>query len=127
MREIKFRAWDGANNKMVFAVDEPVEQGDDLLNYLFVQFEDFTFGFLPEGEGNRLPTMQYTGKKDKDGCELFENDIVADEDGNTALILWSKRQAQFYVDYDEYQDLDGIGSWATKIGNIYENPELVDK
>ena len=25
MREIKFRAWDGANNKMVFAVDEPVE------------------------------------------------------------------------------------------------------
>ena len=72
-------------------------------------------------------TMQYTGLKDKHGCELFENDIVSDEDGNTAPILWSKRRAQFYVDYDNDQDLEEIERWATKLGNIYENPELVDK
>ena len=112
MREIKFRQWDSRRRIMHLGSGATYPSG--WIGFTCVSWEN-------------SPIMQYTGKKDKDGCELFENDIVADEDGNTALILWSKRQAQFYVDYDEYQDLDGIGSWATKIGNIYENPELVDK
>lgn len=115
MREIKFRAWDGSQFHFdvvpLFSAEDPA----------IIESHPLA--------GFRIKTVkalqQFTGLKDKNGKEIYESDVVADIDGNTAEIKWSRRQAQFYVDYEDYQDLDGIAQWATIIGNIYENPELV--
>ena len=108
MRKLKFRAWDSANNEMYIV--KPLQWwqlGDEIASH--------------ENE----PIMQFSGLKDSKGVEIYDGDIVADEDGNTAEIRWSRRQAQFYADYEDYQDLDGINQWATVIGNIYKNKDLL--
>ena len=68
-----------------------------------------------------IAKRQFTGKQDSQGTDIYEGDIVADEDGNTAEIRWQKQYAQFYADFEDCQDLDGIAKWATVISNIYED------
>jgi uncharacterized phage protein (TIGR01671 family) len=156
MREIKFRAWDVANEYMVYAVDEPVSRMDDTLNYLFTQFEEGDYGIIPEGEGERLPLMQYTGLKDKNGKDIYEGDIVktmgypfyGEYVGEDAKPESERVELNYLgkvgIDPDgAYYDLEAvssrvrgsacggalsdIGDALEIIGNIHENPELLEK
>ena len=82
--------------------------------------------------------MQSTGLKDKNGTEIFEGDVVQFEDCyiesdflyiNKGIVEWS--QGRFTVtnrDSVEMEDLlDGELLDVTIIGNIYENPELMEE
>lgn len=86
---------------------------------------------------DHLVIMQSTGLKDKNGKEIFEGDIVQFEDCseashflyiNTGIIEWC--QGGFHVtnrDSVLMEDLlDGDSLDVTIIGNIYENPELLE-
>lgn len=124
----KFRAWDSAKKEMfkdTFAITESgqvvvVEQEDVMSppDYVFV---------------NHLVIMQSTGLKDKNGKEIFEGDIV-DYKGREAVIKWHGSYASFI-----YRFVDGlqerVSEWEPLflacyhfevIGNIYENPELLE-
>lgn len=81
--------------------------------------------------------MQSTGLFDKNGKEIFEGDVVQFEDCyiesdflyiNKGIVEWS--QGRFTVtnrDSVEMEDLlDGELLDVTIIGNIYENPELME-
>lgn len=81
--------------------------------------------------------MQSTGLRDKTGKEIFEGDIVQFEDCyevsdflyiNTGIIEWC--QGGFHVtnrDSVLMEDLlDGDSLDVTIIGNVYENPELLE-
>ena len=77
--------------------------------------------------------MQSTGLKDKNGQEIFEGDIL-DYNGRKALVRWHGSYASFIYRFaDELQKRNP--EWKPLylaymkceiIGNIYENPELLE-
>lgn len=125
----KFRAWHNELGRMMsisymwFNVDSLGEIGlnDAVMNdYITVSPDE-------------IELMQSTGLKDKNGKEIFEGDIV-DYKGRKAVIKWhgsyasfiyrfvdelNKRSAEWYPLYLAYLKCEVIG-------NIYENPELLE-
>lgn len=78
---------------------------------------------------NEVELMQYIGLKDKNGKEIFENDIIKLSDKLHGYITF--KEGKFIVIYIEknlpkkIQDCGIYLSCYEVIGNIYENPELL--
>lgn len=115
MREIKFRAWsikDGTMYRVVL-ID---------FNEQMIADEDEYFWDFDEVE-----LMQYTGLKDMKGKEIYEGDILRftherKEEGfvNTNAKVEVEIPKIYYMITNPYNHNFKI------IGNIYENPELLE-
>ncbi|EHF3649949.1 hypothetical protein LTW59_000509 [Listeria monocytogenes] len=79
--------------------------------------------------------MQYTGLKDKNGNKIFEGDIVINSKGQIGYIAFLVQEAGFVVvlknsDYRlGHRNTNECYERATHhkiIGNIHENPELLE-
>jgi len=126
MREIKFRAWDKRNRKMLYNVDpDKIYMGLNGKLYNGLNGENISDDFV---------LMQYTGLKDMNGKEIYEGDIVKKEltDG---FKLWNEvedpigkvfyENGCFYVGRKFKIALGGVIKCEV-IGNVYENKKLLE-
>lgn len=122
MEDIKFRVWDTVGkvmldwstiNQTAFNCQTIAQQHKSnkcYQSFLYTVFND-----------PRLIKMQYTGRKDKDGKEIYKGDILQAVNPNDRLTFSVK-----WYDYGGF-NLLGINTDAFKvIGNIYKNPELLN-
>ena len=94
---------------------------------------------LPMSDFNRsdLEWLQFTGLLDKNGKEMYEGDVLKQTHGGheiTGVMIWNSQKAQFgmeaTVDFDappHIESLESVDGRPEIIGNIYENPELIEK
>ncbi|OHY53204.1 YopX family protein [Lacticaseibacillus paracasei] len=127
-REIKFRAWDNLENCWY----EPTFEGyrGKIEEIMLSPRGRLTMRTMTEliDESmfpNRFELMQYTGLKDNNGREIYEGDIVKNEYGKAMDIQYDPRSAAFGVG-DYYFGTIGYGKTLEVIGNIFENPELLE-
>ena len=74
---------------------------------------------------------QYTGLTDKNGKKVFEGDIFVYDNETTYLVKWDYEYCGFYAEaVEEYNDYDVLGNFYSSlceaIGNIHDNPELLE-
>jgi uncharacterized phage protein (TIGR01671 family) len=133
MRELRFRAWDGDRMQRVLTLG--INEGFVSTDKISSDIDDFVI-------------MQYTGRKDINGKEIYEGDIVQFQHDTSfkrggfsrntfkAPIIYEGFEEYGYASY-VYKFKDFLDSNCTSflngrskeelevVGNIYENPELL--
>lgn len=118
MRDIKFRVWDneknnfwgeGRNLSMISLVSDSVVNDDSTV------------------------LEQYTGLKDKNGVEIYENDIVRCSRGCLHQVVWEEERGGMFGGGMPGWYLSGLDegyAWTNSeevIGNIHENADLLEE
>lgn len=125
MRDIKFRSWSKRNKEM-------------LTPYFFVNGENFITQY---GGSKPDAVMQFTGIKDISGVEVYEGDIVkfidTEDQSNESNGTYSEDFSNIGTIYysSEFNGWDISGRETDRedaffeievVGNIYENPEMLE-
>ena len=119
----KFRAWLKKEQKM----DNEIDHISWLEDELYCIGDGITYMVLAED----LVLMQSTGLKDKNGKEIFEGDILKSNKYITSVFY---ERGAYCVKFSRTPNttvtmnvISFIEKYKTKvIGNIYENPELLE-
>ena len=147
MREIKFRVWDEEAEKLVYSdgacgTDETkyiwqvtldsVVCKRSTLSFDVVLAENYRDCEIYTYEELQAESMQYTGLKDKNGVEIYEMDVVnwyMDFGYGSQEIIAEVIYEEQGFKYKSGAEIDFIRGFndVEVIGNIYENPELLEK
>lgn len=141
MREIKFRLWSKEYQEMFV---------NEILSDMYRTMAELAIKNIKSISESRVEMpltgiilpfqddailMQYTGLKDKTGKEIYEGDIivVGEDDGNPSfryIIQWVDDSACFLARQNKTSGYIGTGyglrDWLV-VGNIHDNPELLER
>jgi len=120
MREEKFKAWDKVDKIMYSPRDVrcieymsgnkykvTVNSNSSVLNDRWLHWDE------------RVILLQFTGLRDKNGKEIYFDCSIITDGMHTTTVKWDSWSL-----LDDIQN--GVDHWEV-IGNIYENPELINK
>lgn len=123
---IKFRVWHRGLGRMMLIKNmwfqdgsvEELELNDAVMNDYITAYPD------------EIELMQSTGLFDKKGVEIFEGDVLTSQnypvkgvvEFRTDLGLW----VHYLKEYSYFEYLGNVAGSKEIIGNIYENPELLE-
>lgn len=128
----KFKAYDSGSLCRMYQPEE-VLVGDG--NIWIIDEDDVAGSWIVN---NDINLMQSTGLRDKNGKEIFEGDIleVTDKHSWLEVVSYSQEKAMFVTEEINrefkvpeiplYDLLDSTFLKFKVIGNIYENPELLE-
>ena len=125
MREIKFRAWDTVGNQWLWITGFETAETSKSDGYTLDGI--FHNGDYVGKEG--IVLMQYTGLKDRHGQEIYEGDILRDDEMGLNVVRWEDGSFWLEMFYEGGQSLmehlSDYNEVCEVIGNIYEHPHLL--
>ena len=136
-RQIKFRAWH-RKERILFQVRSLFNLSDKKIwiNESRQKPINMLFGYV----GIDIDLMQYTGRKDKNGKEIYEGSIISHSFGhwfvgfeNGCFVLYHTNIKDYRGDYKKWgnlsrlfdPDMADIYAIVEVVGSISENPELL--
>ena len=132
MREFELRFWDKENESMVYQDDKclyPFNMYkivcDLFTNFEFKLFIKDVIKNLNDFYEVESVKMQYTGLRDMNNVKIYEGDILNDHselgkvifDEGCFVVCWQGIVEDLFENCNNYE----------VVGNIYENPNLLDK
>lgn len=127
-QEIKFRAWDKAQECYLYDVQNAYDTLSGCVKYENGEdagYDEECFaGFL---DNDQYVVEQFTGLTDANGKKIYEGDIV-----EVTSQYWGMLGNRYEVKFKQgsfcvkYVLLSVISSSISVIGNVHENPELLE-
>lgn len=122
MREIEFRGIKTDGNGFIYGL--PTYDFEYLFNENGLDSPDnYTI--------KKSTVGQFTGLLDKNGVKIFEGDIMKDKYGAISQVIYVNEQARFMqlskIGYTPIYQFSILEDKDEVIGNIHQNPELLNK
>lgn len=137
MREHKYRAWHREEKEMYWfdIAWDNYELGNGWIGMVPITEKELTC--CPDNRtcvaSESVELMEYTGKGDKNGKAIYDGDILCYfnlkySSGGLYLVEWSSDECSFICERKNPYNylLPCVWCECEIIGNIYENPELLE-
>lgn len=118
MRDIKFRAWHFQDKEMI--------QWDETFFSDMSKATNYSNDFV--NNDTDIILMQFTGRYDCKKTPIYEGDIIEFDkrewggNDNIMVVEWDNHNCEWSFGGGSCSDME----WRTVIGNIYENPDLIN-
>lgn len=122
----RYRVWDKQTERM--HIVSGIDFNDGLVSSVNIWHEGWPWVLEPD----EIVLMQSTGLKDKNGVDVYQGDIIRCTRGCPHEVIWLEKYGGTFFGGMPAWYLSGLSngySWTGReevIGNIYENPELLE-
>lgn len=129
MREIKFRGKRLDNGEWIYGYYGHKEASEQHFIMVETMNSHHDWTYFTDYEVDPKTVGQYTGLKDRHGQEIYEGDILRDDEMGLNVVWWENGSFWLEMFYEGGQSLmehlTDYNEVCEVIGNIYENPELL--